>query len=540
MTADLVVRGGTVVDGLGNPPVEADVVVAGGRISALVPRGTRVDAGEVLDADGLTVTPGFVDMHSHSDVRILAEPDHPARLLQGVTTEVLGQDGLSYAPVDDATLARLRTQLKGWNDDPPGFDWSWRSVGDYLDRLDGRVAVNTAYLVPQGTVRLLVVGADDRPASPDELRRMRAVVRQSLAEGAVGMSSGLTYVPGMYADTDELVALNEVVAQAGGYFCPHHRNYGSRVLESYGECLEIARRTGVALHLAHCHVSFPVNAGRVGELVSMLDEAAAAGVDVSFDSYPYLAAMTSLHAVLPGWAQSGGTEDQLARLADPAARARIVHELDVVGTDGNQGLPVDWSTVVVSGMGGAPGYPDVVGRSVADSARERGVAPAELCLDLVAASRFGASCLMYVGIEEHVRTLMRHPRHTVGSDGILVGDRPHPRGWGTFPRVLGRYVREEGVLDLVEAVRHMTSSAADRIGAPDRGRIAAGAAADLVVLDPETVLDLATYEDPRRGPAGIPHVIVNGAVAVRDGHLTGSRSGRVVRRTRPHTPSKEN
>jgi len=506
-------------------------------VTALVPRGTRVSADRVVDADGLVVAPGFIDMHSHSDVQILAEPDHPARLLQGITTEVLGQDGLSYAPVDDETLVRLRTQLKGWNDDPPGFDWGWRSVGQYLDRLDSGVAVNTAYLVPQGTVRLLVVGAEDRPATADELTRMRQVVRQGLAEGAVGMSSGLTYVPGMYADTDELVALCEVVAEAGGYFCPHHRNYGSHVLESYDECLQIARRSGVALHLAHCHVSFPVNAGRVGELVTMLDDAAASGVDVSFDAYPYLAAMTSLHALLPGWAQSGSTAEQLARLADASVRDRLTHELDVLGTDGNQGLPVDWSTIVVSGMAGAPGYPDVVGHSIADSARKRGVPPALLCLDLIVASRFGASCLMYVGIEEHVRTLMRHPRHTVGSDGILVGDQPHPRGWGSFARVLGRYVREEQVLDLVEAVRHMTSSAADRIGAPDRGRIQVGAAADLVVFDPRTVLDLATYEDPRQPPAGIPHVIVNGTVAVRDGRLTGSRSGRVVRRTRPAAPT---
>ena len=237
-------------------------------------------------------------MHSHSDLQVLVEPDHESRLLQGITTEVLGQDGLSYAPVDDSTLLRLRAQLAGWNGDPPDFHWAWRSVREYLDGLKTRIAVNVAYLVPHGTLRLLAVGDEARAPTGGELQQMRMMLRTAPGDGAVGMSAGLTYVPGAHASTEELVSLCQVVADLGGYFCPHHRNYGSQAFESYRECLDIAGHSGAALHLAHCHVSYPVNAGRVGELLEMLDEATATGLDVTFDSYPYLAGMTSLHVLI--------------------------------------------------------------------------------------------------------------------------------------------------------------------------------------------------------------------------------------------------
>jgi len=525
----LLLRHATIHDGLGGEPVVGDVLVAGDEIAAIGDLRDRA-ATEVVDLDGAVLAPGFIDMHSHSDLQILVEPDHTAKLSQGVTLEVLGQDGLSYAPVDDRTLEALRARIAGWNDDPEGFDWSWRTVAEYLDRLDQGTAVNTAYLVPHGTVRMLVMGDDARRATPAELHQMRAVVAESMAAGAVGLSAGLTYVPGMFADTDELVSLCRVVAEHGGYFSPHHRNYGSAALEGYRECVEIARRSGVALHLAHAHLSFEINRGKLPELLTLLDDAVADGVDLSFDAYPYLAAMTTLGSQLPSWAQAGSVEEQLDRLRDPATRARIVEALDVTGSDGHQGLTVDWRAVQVVGVPGAPSYADVVGVPLSDAAAARGLAPAELCLDVLAATRFGAPCVMHVGIEEHVRTLMAHPAHTVGSDGILVGDRPHPRSWGTFPRILDTYVREEGVLTLPEAIRHMTSAPAARLGLTDRGRVAVGAKADLVVLDPDRVRERATYADPRQPADGIHHVLVNGRFALRDGAVTGERAGRVIGR----------
>ncbi len=520
--------GGVVVDGLGHPAYSADVLLLGDRIAGIFRGGRRPAADRVVDISGLVIAPGFIDMHTHSDLQVLVNPDHTSKLSQGVTTEVLGQDGLSYAPVDGPTLMELRAQLKGWNDDPPGFDWNWRSVGEYLRRLDGNVAVNCAYLVPHGNLRLLVMGNAPRLATLDELEQMKALLRAALEEGGVGLSTGLTYVPAMYSDTDELVALCEVVAEYGGFYCPHHRNYGTDALGGYSECFEIARRSGVALHLAHTHLSFEANRGKLPALLKMFDEAIAEGIDFSFDAYPYLAGMTTLLSQLPSWALSGTGDEQMARLHDPADRARIIEALDVIGSDGHQGLTVNWSTVHLAGVPGAPELEWMMQGSLADAARKLNTSPAELALDVLIATERAAPCVFFIGIEEHVRTLMQREEHTVGSDGILVGDRPHPRSWGTFPRMLETYVREEKVLTLEECVRHMTSSAANRLRLTDRGRIAAGARADLVVFDKDKVSATATYEHPRQAATGIVHVLVNGRFAVENHRVTGERAGRTL------------
>ncbi|MER7014762.1 D-aminoacylase [Saccharopolyspora sp. NPDC000359] len=527
---DIVVRGARVVDGDGGPSYLADVGVERGVIAEITEpgqlRGTRA-----IDADGLVLSPGFIDMHAHSDLQLLANPDHTAKVSQGVTLEVIGQDGLSYAPVDDATLATLRTQIAGWNDDPPGFDWNWRSVAEYLDRLDAGIACNAAYLVPQGTLRLMCVGYDDRAATGAELDRMREVLARSLDEGAFGMSSGLTYTPGMYADTGELAALCEVVAARGGYYSPHHRSYGAGALAAYAEMIEVSKRSGCPLHLAHATMNFSVNRGRAADLLSMLDSALDEGCDITLDTYPYLPGSTSLHALLPSWAMVGGVEATLARLRDPEQRERIRVALEEEGSDGCHGVPVEWDTIEINGVRrGSNGH--LVGRSVADSARAAGKPPAEHYFDVLVSEELGSSCLMHVGHEDNVRAIMRHRVHTAGSDGLLVGARPHPRAWGTFPRYLGHYVRELGVLGLEECVQHMTSRAADRLGLADRGRIRPGFAADLVLFDPGTVADTATFDEPRQQAAGIPHVLVNGVPVVEDGHRTDALPGRALRKPR--------
>ncbi|MFL6126665.1 N-acyl-D-amino-acid deacylase family protein [Actinophytocola sp.] len=520
----LTFRGATVVDGTGAPGFRADVSVRDGRISAI--GGGRT--GRVVDADGLVLAPGFIDMHAHSDLQVLANPEHMAKVSQGVTLEVLGQDGLSYAPVDDTTLAGLRTQLAGWNDDPPGFDWSWRSVGEYLDRLDRGIAVNAAYLVPQGTVRMLAVGWESRAATESEVDRMRALVAAGLAEGAVGMSSGLTYTPGMYATTEELVALCEVVAAGGGYYSPHHRSYGAGALEAYAEMVDVSRRSGCPLHLAHATMNFPVNEGRAGELLSLLDGAIADGCDISLDTYPYLPGATYLSALLPSWSTEGGLAATLTRLSDPDTRERIRAVLEEHGSDGCHGVPVDWTAIEINGVRD-PANTHLVGHSVAESARLAGRPPAELYFDVLVAEKLGTSCLMHVGHEDNVRAIMRHPAHTGGSDGLLVGERPHPRAWGTFPRYLGHYVRELGVLGLEECVAHLTGRAARRLRLTDRGLVREGYAADLVLFDPATVADTATFEEPRQPASGIPHVLVNGVPVISDDRHTGALPGHSIR-----------
>jgi N-acyl-D-amino-acid deacylase len=519
---DLVFRAATVIDGTGRPRYRADVGVSGGRIAEI---GDSLTATTILDATDLVLCPGFLDMHAHSDLAVLTEPEHLAKVSQGVTTEVLGQDGLSYAPVDDDTLAALRTQIAGWNGDPGGFDWNWRSVGEYLDRLDRGIAVNAAYLVPQGTVRAKVVGFEARPATPDEVADMRALVATGMIEGAFGMSSGLTYTPGMYADTAELVALCEIVAERGGYYSPHHRGYGATAMAAYAEMLDVATESGCPLHLAHATFNFECNRGRIGELVSLLDNAIDNGVDVTLDSYPYLAGATSLSALLPSWASSGGVDATIARLSEKDTRERIRHEIEVVGSDGCHGVPVDWSTIEINGSRD----PALVGSTVAESAQRQGKPPADLYFDVLVDEHLAPSCLMHIGHEEHVRTIMRHRGHTAGSDGLLHGPRPHPRAWGTFPRYLGHYVRDLGVLELEDCVHHMTGRPAHRLGLPDRGVIAEGNAADLVLFDPRTIADTATYEEPKQVATGIERVLVNGTTVMDGGRHTGALAGKSLR-----------
>ncbi|MEE1927820.1 D-aminoacylase [Streptomyces sp. TRM 70351] len=519
---DTVIRGARVVDGTGRPAYRADVGLSAGRIAAI---GPRLSGRQTVDAGGLTLAPGFIDMHAHSDLALLRDPDHSAKLAQGVTLEVIGQDGLSYAPVDDRTLAAVRQAIAGWNGDGSDIDFGWRSVGGYLDRLDEGIACNAAYLIPQGTVRMLAVGWEDRPATGAELARMRQLVAEGLEQGAVGLSSGLTYTPGMYASNDELAELCRVVARHDGYYCPHHRSYGAGALEAYAEMIELARTAGCALHLAHATLNFGVNRGRAPELLALLDAALDAGADISLDSYPYLPGCTTLAALLPSWATEGGPEAALTRLRDPATRARIRHDLEVTGSDGCHGVPVEWETIEISGVG-EPRLAPFVGRRLTSF---------DQAWHLLTEDRLGTTILQHVGHEENVRALMRHRAHTGGSDGILRGDKPHPRAYGTFPRYLGHYVRELGVLSLEECVAHLTSRPAARLRLPDRGLVREGYRADLVLFDHETVSAGASYERPRTRPTGIPHVLVDGRFAVRDGRRTDVLAGRSVRRAPART-----
>ncbi|MEU8740695.1 amidohydrolase family protein [Streptomyces halstedii] len=532
---DLVIRDTRVVDGSGAPSYRADVGVTDGRITEIRREGDgpRPTGARTVDADGLALSPGFTDMHAHSDLALLRDPDHSAKAAQGVTLEVLGQDGLSYAPADDRTLAEVRRAVAGWNGDGSDIAFDWRTVGGYLDRLDRNfggqgIAVNAAYLVPQGTVRMLAVGWEDRPATESELVRMKDLVAQGMTEGAVGMSSGLTYTPGMYASDSELTELCRVVARYDGYYCPHHRSYGAGALAAYEEMVRLTRDAGCALHLAHATMNFGVNEGKAPDLLALLDDALAAGSDISLDTYPYTPGCTTLVAMLPSWAGEGGPEAVLTRLADEAAAERIRHHLESVGSDGCHGVPIDWDTIEISGVG-TPELAGYVGRTVAESARTRGEAPWVTARRLLTEDRLGTTILQHVGHEENVRRIMRHRVHTGGSDGILQGDKPHPRAYGTFPHYLGRYVRELGVLSLEECVAHLTSRPAARLRLPDRGLVREGYRADLVLFDPDTVAAGSTFDEPRALPVGIPHVLIDGRFVIEDGRRTSVLAGRAVR-----------
>ncbi|WP_405642274.1 amidohydrolase family protein [Streptomyces uncialis] len=535
---DLVIRNAQVVDGSGAAGHPAHVTVRDGRIAQIHRDGPPpATTGESLDADGLTLAPGFIDMHAHTDLALLRDPEHTAKAAQGVTLEVIGQDGISYAPVTDTTLPTIRRAIAGWNGSGDDIDFDWRTVREYLDRLDrahtdphgnSGIAVNAAYLIPQGTLRMLALGWDDRDPTAAELDLMRAEITEAMHAGAVGMSSGLTYTPGMYAKDAELTELCRTVAAHGGYYCPHHRSYGAGALAAYEEMVALTREAGCPLHLAHATMNFGVNKGKAPDLLELLDRALADGADISLDTYPYTPGCTTLVAVLPSWASEGGPDATLARLRDDDTAERIRHHLEEIGSDGCHGVPMEWETIEISGVTDDANTP-YVGRTVLETARANGETPWTTARRLLLDDRLGATILQHVGHEENVRTIMRHPVHTGGSDGILQGAKPHPRAYGTFPEYLGKYVRDEGVLSLAECVAHLTSRPAARLRLADRGLVREGYRADLVLFDADTVAAGSTYDDPRVYPTGIPYVLIDGRFVIRDGLRTDVIAGRTVR-----------
>jgi N-acyl-D-amino-acid deacylase len=523
---DLLIRGGHVVDGTGAPARRADVAVADGRIEAVgaLPDAT---ARRTLDAAGRAVAPGFLDLHSHSELALLADPFNPPKLEQGFTFELLGQDGLSVAPVSPATLADTRQALAGLVGDPPGVDWTWRSVDDFLRRLDG-LGLSAAYLVPHAQVRREAMGGDDRAPTPDELRAMRRLVREGLEQGAFGFSTGLIYPPNSYAAAAELVALGEEVAAADGVFAVHLRSEGAGIEAALDEMLDVARLSGCRLHVSHLKLAGEANFGKLDWLVRRLETARAEGLGVTCDQYPYAAGSTVMTALLPTWALAGGPAALLRRLEDPSDRARIHAAMAARG----EGPVGGFEAVVVSDLQGAP--PDrtaFVGRRLPDIATAMGLDPAAAVIRLLRETRLGAAIIVHNQAEPVVRALMPLGFRAVGSDGLMFGS-PHPRAYGTAPRLLGRYVREQRLLSLEEAVHSLTGRAADQIGLADRGRILPGLRADLVVFDPRTVVDRATYESPTERPAGIEYVVVGGAVVVEGGRVVpgAPRRGTACRR----------
>jgi N-acyl-D-amino-acid deacylase len=518
---DLVLTGGRVVDGTGCPWFRADVGIRGDRIAA-VGALDRAEARRRLDASALVVAPGFVDTHVHADLALLADPAHEPAIRQGVTTYLLGQDGVAMAPASPATLAYMRRYTAGFSG-VHALAERWSSMAEYLACFDRRTAVNVACLVPNGNVRMDVLGLETRRPTPDELARMRRIVRQGLEDGAVGVSSGLDYVPSRYADTQELIELCRELQPTGGVYVTHMRGYSpDTVLGAMDEVFRIGREASVAVHISHFN-------SRAAQVLPRLDAARAEGIDVSFDLYGYLTGSTILGMVaLPPWVQEGGVDATLARLADPAVRARLRE-----GFAGPRG-PVD---AVRLGYVEAPAYRQYEGRTLREAVqhatgRSDPAGLMDFVCDLLVASGMAVGCIVpHQGRDEgDVQALMRHPAMMGGSDGIFTGSRPHPRGCGSFARYLGHYVREARAWTLEEAVQHCAAHPARRLGLLDRGLIRPGLAADLVAFDADRIADAATYEDGRQLAVGVRHVLVNGEPVLLDGQRTPARPGRALRR----------
>lgn len=528
MLYDLLIRGGKVVDGTGNPWFRGDVAVSGGRIAAIIRTGgQRLQAARVIDADGLVVAPGFIDIHTHSDTALLAEPGARAKLLQGVTTEVLGNCGLSVTPVTAGHLEDLRSYtlpIVGF----PEVEWTWRTLADYWEVVrKAAPAVNVATYTGLGSIRCAVMGYREGPPTAAEMAEMERLVDEAMRHGSVGVTTGLVYAPGTYASNEEIWALARVAARHGGVYSSHIRDQGEAFVESVAETIEVGRQAGLPVMVAHHKVVGQRNWGKVTRTLAMLDEARREGLDTGSDVYPYLAGSTTMTALLPPWALEGGHAAMLARLADPQARRRIREDwaTGIPGWDNRVGS-LGFTNILINFVGSEVNG-DLVGRSVADAATLRGRAdePEEFLLDLLLAERGQVGNIQVACREEDLRQVMAHSATSFGSDGLHVGKRPHPRLYGTFPRILGRYVREAGLLTLEEAIRKMTSLTARRLSLPGIGLIEEGYRADLTIFDPDRVIDLATYDEPALPPAGICHVIVGGRPVVTDGKVTGERAG---------------
>jgi N-acyl-D-amino-acid deacylase len=496
-----------VVDGTGAPWFRADVAVRGERIEAVGDLGSA-EAAERVDARELFLSPGFVDTHVHTDAELLRDPAQEASLRQGVTTHVVGQDGFGFAPTTPRSFEFMRVFTSGINGSELPFGAA--SVAEFLERLDGATAVNAVTLMPNGCARLDVVGSDGREATPEELERMAAICRQAAAEGAVGLSSGLDYVPSCHASTAELAQL---AAATGGVYVTHIR-YKSGLLVALDEAIEIGRRAGVPVHVSHLRGDPTLGTG-AASIVERLDAARSDGVDVTFDAYPYTYGATVLPYMLPYWLFAGDPEEILARLADPATRDRVRAELDLTR--------YGWDDMVI-----AADHP-LAGASPEAAARELGKDVVDLVLDLLAENELNVTLIWKPTdrpeVLADIEALYAHPGAIVGSDGIYTPGRVHPRGWGAFARYLATTR-----LPLEEAVRHATSLPAGRFGLLDRGLVRPGCAADLVVFDPAGVRDRSTWDDGRRPAQGVRHVLVNGVFALRDGELTGATPGRGLRR----------
>jgi N-acyl-D-amino-acid deacylase len=531
-SSSYLIRGALVVDGSGGPPGKGEVLVAGERIAALAP---RIDepAARVVDADGLVLAPGFIDIHSHTDMALFRNPLAPSKVFQGVTSEVIGNCGLGMFPVAAGRERELAEYLRLHDFSLPAEGIGWSDFASYADRVDSLGLVShVAPLVGHAPLRIAVMGMADRVPAAAELERMERLLDEALRQGAWGMSTGLIYPPGSYATTAELIALARILAASDTLYASHIRNEGEGLMTALDEAISIGRESGARVQVSHLKVLGKKNRGRGRETLALLAAARSRGVDVGADQYPYDASATTLAAVVPQWAHAGGVTALLGRLRDPGLKARLAAEIgrEMAAREGAAGI-------MVSNIRSARNRP-LSGRTVAAIGAEWGCSPEDAVIRLLVEEEGSVGAIFFSMAEEDVATILADPQVAVGSDGHALdaadaGEATHPRSYGTFPRVLGHYVREARLLTLATAIRKMTALPAGHLGFTDRGLVRTGFAADLVLFDPTAIADRATYADPHCFATGIVHLLVAGQPVIWDGKLTGTRPGRVLRKPRP-------
>jgi dihydroorotase/N-acyl-D-amino-acid deacylase len=528
---DVIIRNGSVVDGSGRAAFNADLAIKGDRIVRIGDL-QKATATRVIDARGMVVSPGFIDMLGQSETYLLIDPRAMSKVMMGVTTEITGE-GESIAPTKERLIKESEDFNRRYN-----LNVDWRTLDEYFKRLEKQGSgVNLGTFVGATQVREYVVGFDNRPPTPAELEEMKTLVAQAMKEGALGLSTSLQYVPARFAKTDELVELAKVAHQYGGIYATHQRSEANAIESSLQEVFEIARHAQIPVEIWHLKIAYKKNWGRMPEVLKKIEAARAEGLDVTADIYPYIAGSTSLNACLPPWALEGGVEKMLARLRDPATRERLKKEISNDSTD--------WENIYL-GSGGPAGVligsvvnrdlEALQGKTIEQIAKQQQKDPLDAVFDLILADHGQTGAIYFMMNEDDLRAAMRAPFVSFctdsgarANDGPLAGSKSHPRGWGSYPRILGRYVREDKLMSLEQAINKMTGMPAKRVGLVDRGLIREGTYADIVILDPKRVIDRATFEMPNQHPEGIKYVLVNGQISVDDGKRTAALAGRGLR-----------
>ena len=518
---------GFIVDGTGKSKFKGELLIDGERIVQVGIQVTE-ECDLKIDAGGKVIAPGFIDTHSHSDLELLTGSFVLPKIMQGVTTEILGQDGVSMAPLPEEYITDWKKNLAGLDGESDVINWHYRTTKGYIEELKKiGMAVNVSYLVPHGNVRMEAMGLDNKEASLDELEKMKRILAREMEAGAIGLSTGLIYIPCAYASQKELVELCKVVAEKGGVFVTHQRSEANQIVSSMNEILNIARATGVKVHFSHFKICGKNNWDKIEEILGLLDEAKEEGIKISFDQYPYTAGSTMLSVILPAWAHDGGTSKLLERLKDDKTRKRLKEEIleeasqwdNFVQFAGFEGICIT-SVKTEQNQG-------IIGKTLVELGKIKGKEPIEAVFDLLIEEENAVGMIDYYGKEEQVEIFMQRTEHNVCTDGLL-GGKPHPRVYGSFPKVLGEYVREKKVLTLEEAVCKMSGKPSQVFKLRDRGVLKEGYFADVVIFDQETIIDRGTYTDPMQFPIGLDYVIINGQVVVEKGEFLSKKAGQFI------------
>ncbi len=524
---DILITGGTVVDGTGSPGYRAAVAVEGDQLRIVRGTAELPDARRVIDATGLTVAPGFIDLHSHSALIVQSAPDHFPKVSQGVTTEVIGIDGNSYAPFRTREQLTQFVHMYGGLDGRPAIPYDWDSVASFLRKFDDKVAVNIAMMIGNSALRLSVLGWDEVEAEAADVADMRAMLREGMQEGAFGLSTGLDYPPGSFASTEELIELSQEAAAWGGFYHTHLRNWlGDRFLDPTREAVEICRRAGIPLHLTHLFHRANSRGG-AERIFDLIDDARGMGVEVTFDSYPYEWGSTAHIIKLPQWAQAGGPEATVQRIGDPAVRQRIREDIEGWTTYQKWTAGMDY---VRLGNFTSPSLRRFEGLTLGEISRSLKADVVDTMCDLLIEEDLGVNEVAPGPWGVTLHKFVTHPDGMVGTDSIFLGDKPSPRTYGAYPRILGEIVREERAMSLPEAIRKMTSYPAQRLGVLDRGILRDGMKADITIFDFERIKPVGTYDDPCHQCEGVEYVLVNGRLVIDKRAHTGELPGRALRR----------